>query len=65
MKVKATKGVKVPFEGQPQRYIEQEIVEVPESLYYRRRIADGDLMVVSDTAVVFNRKTAKSEVQNG
>lgn len=46
MKVKAALGVKVPFENQPQAYIEQEVVEVENTIYYQRRIADGDLIEV-------------------
>lgn len=48
MKVKAVKDVRVPYEDSPHRYIEQEVVEVDNSLYYQRRIADGDLIVVTD-----------------
>ncbi|HDR1420583.1 TPA: DUF2635 domain-containing protein, partial [Pasteurella multocida] len=43
MKVKAAVGVKVPLENQPLAYIEQEPVEVENTIYYQRRIADGDL----------------------
>lgn len=46
LKVKAAKGVRVPVEGRPHNYIEQEVVEVENTLYYQRRIADGDLIVV-------------------
>ncbi|PJG83769.1 DUF2635 domain-containing protein [Caviibacterium pharyngocola] len=56
MKVKAKDGVKVPLEYQPAAFIEQEPVEVEESLYYRRRIADGDLIVVKEP-----RKPVKSK----
>ncbi|WP_265410850.1 DUF2635 domain-containing protein [Actinobacillus pleuropneumoniae] len=47
IKVKAVNGVRVPFENHAHRYIEQEPVEVENSIYYQRRIADGDLIVVS------------------
>lgn len=46
MKVKAKLGVKVPMGNQPFAYIEQTPVEVEPSVYYQRRIADGDLVVV-------------------
>nr|DAI43168.1 MAG TPA: Protein of unknown function (DUF2635) [Caudoviricetes sp.] len=49
MIVKATPGVKVPLENQPYAYIEQEPVEVDDSVYYQRRIADGDLIEVQPT----------------
>ena len=42
--VKAAPGVRVPQEGMPRRYITEAVpVTVPDSAYYRRRIADGDL----------------------
>ena len=47
IRVKASKGVRVPYEDNPHRYIEQDVVEVDNSLYYQRRIADGDLIVVN------------------
>lgn len=47
LKVKAAYGVRVPMEGHPHQYIEQDVVEVDNTLYYQRRIADGDLMVVA------------------
>ena len=46
MIVKAAPGVKVPLENQPYAYIEQEPVEVENTVYYQRRIADGDLIEV-------------------
>lgn len=49
MIVKAAHEVKVPLENQPYAYIEQEPVEVDDSVYYQRRIADGDLIEVQPT----------------
>lgn len=49
MIVKAAPGVKVPLENQPYAYIEQEPVEVENTVYYQRRIADGDLIEVQLT----------------
>lgn len=49
MKVKAKQGVKVPYEDRPYAHIEQEVVEVADTTYYRRRIADGDLILVNNT----------------
>lgn len=51
LKVKADKGVRVPIENRPHNYIEQDVVEVENTLYYQRRIADGDLLVVKETKV--------------
>nr|DAX71445.1 MAG TPA: Protein of unknown function (DUF2635) [Caudoviricetes sp.] len=38
--------MKVPLENQPYAYIGQESVEVESTVYYQRRIADGDLIEV-------------------
>src|SRR5262249_13202270 len=45
MKVIAAPGVKVPTEQKPREYItEDQAVDVEESAYYLRRLADGDLL---------------------
>ncbi|THA10498.1 DUF2635 domain-containing protein [Rodentibacter pneumotropicus] len=59
MKVKATVGIKVPMENKPYVYIEQEVVEVEPTVYYQRRINDGDLIVVSES------RPRKQERNNG
>ncbi|MDX7658464.1 DUF2635 domain-containing protein [Klebsiella quasipneumoniae] len=51
MKVKAREGIRVPREDNARRYIEQELVEVPESTYYLRRLNEGDLVKVTDATV--------------
>lgn len=44
MNVKAAKGLRVPKEDNPARYIDdQTFVDVPDSAYYRRLIQAGDL----------------------
>ena len=44
--VKAAPGLRVPMEGLPRRHItDAAAVAVPDSAYYRRRIADGDLLL--------------------
>lgn len=49
MLVRASPGLKVPKEEQPRDYVEgAEPVLVPDSAYYRRRVADGDLIVVPE-----------------
>ena len=46
--VRAAHGVEVPMEDAPRKYITAaESVEVEYSTYYRRRIADGDLVLFS------------------
>nr|DAJ85788.1 MAG TPA: Protein of unknown function (DUF2635) [Caudoviricetes sp.] len=49
MIVTSAPGIKVPLENQPYAYIEQEPVEVENTVYYQRRIADGDLIEVQPT----------------
>ncbi|EBN4713192.1 DUF2635 domain-containing protein, partial [Salmonella enterica] len=49
MKVKAAAGLQVPYENRPRRYIGQKPVAVPETIYYRRLLAAGDLVTVKAT----------------
>ncbi|QAZ69464.1 hypothetical protein C3Y92_07235 [Solidesulfovibrio carbinolicus] len=52
MTVKAVSGVRVPMEGMPRRHItDAKPVAVPDAAYYRRRIADGDLVLVDAKAI--------------
>lgn len=48
MKVIASTGLKVPYEDNPHRYIDEVAVDVPMSSYYLRRLASGELKRVSD-----------------
>ncbi|EFQ5899793.1 DUF2635 domain-containing protein [Salmonella enterica] len=59
MKVKAAAGLRVPYENQPRRYIEQKPVDVPDTIYYRRLLAAGDLVNVSDLVVVKGKAKRK------
>ncbi len=46
----ARTGIRVPKEEMPDRYItDSEAVSVEQSAYYRRRLHEGDLLLVSDT----------------
>lgn len=67
MRVKAVNGVQVPFEHQPYQYItSDEAVEVEDSLYYQRRLADGDLVAIVELqAVNSEQKKAKVGGQDG
>lgn len=48
MLVKAAVGLHVPKEEKPREYItDAEAVEVPATIYYHRRVADGDLLIVA------------------
>ncbi|WP_375591717.1 DUF2635 domain-containing protein [Chitiniphilus eburneus] len=44
LRVIAAPGLAVPREGQPRSYIGATPVEVPLTPYYRRLLADGDLL---------------------
>lgn len=45
MLVKAAPGLRLPKEGKPRQYItDADAVEVPESAYYLRAMACGDLL---------------------
>jgi hypothetical protein len=45
MKVTAAKGSKCPKEGNPREYItDDNAVDVPDTAYYKRLIADGSLI---------------------
>lgn len=47
MLVIAAPGLKVPKEGKPRDHItDAQAVEVPDTAYYRRRLADKDLLPV-------------------
>lgn len=48
------------MEHQPYTYIEQVPVEVEPSIYYQRRINDGDLIVITET-----RSRKEKEKDNG
>ena len=53
MKVIARAGVRVPAEINPRSYISDAgAVEVEDSHYYRRRLRDGDLILVLENPVV-------------
>lgn len=50
MKVIARAGVRVPHEDAPRRYItDDRAVDVPESFYYLRRVAERDLLIPDNT----------------
>ena len=48
MYVEAADGLRVPMEEHPRRYIEETPVHVPDTAYYRRRMADGDLIALPE-----------------
>lgn len=51
MKVKAATGLKVPMEEKPHDYInDTDVMDVPDTAYYQRRISDGDLIAVTEPA---------------
>lgn len=49
MKVQAKQGAKVPKEGKPREYITDSApVDVPDTVYYRRLLAEGSLVEVRE-----------------
>jgi len=64
MKVRAAPGIKVPKEDKPREYItDAEVVDVAETAYTLRRIADGDLVEITpgsaDGAEIKTKKGTK------
>jgi hypothetical protein len=68
MLVLACTGLKVPLEEKPRQYITdtapegQSGFEVPESAYYLRRLAEGDLVRVAADASSKKPKAASPDV---
>ncbi|WP_145507660.1 DUF2635 domain-containing protein [Yersinia hibernica] len=49
LKVKAVGGVRVPYQHNARKYIVGDTVDVPNTAYYLRQIAVGDLIVVAES----------------
>ncbi|WMD23099.1 DUF2635 domain-containing protein [Achromobacter seleniivolatilans] len=47
--VKAAPGLRVPREDNGRKYITDKAFSVEQTIYYLRRLADGDLVHVDDT----------------
>ena len=53
IKVIARKGIRVPMEDNPARYITDKTAKnVPDTAYWRRRLKDGDLLIFTDESDV-------------
>jgi hypothetical protein len=66
MRVTATAGLRVPLEGKARQFIEHDPgkpVDVPDTSYYRRRLAAGELIEVAEAASVGAKKTAKGAAE--
>lgn len=62
MIVKAATGLRVPKEDKPRQYITEDApVEVPETPYYLRALAYGDLMLAQAETTPVASKNAKKE----
>lgn len=59
IKVKAAPGLKFPMERNAKKYITDEAVTVDSSAYYRRAIADGDLVLVTEIKGEASTQNAK------
>jgi hypothetical protein len=65
MLVQAASGIKVPMEFKSRDYITDALpVDVIDSAYYRRRISDGDLVIVVQATSAQAAKAVK-ESANG
>lgn len=49
LKVKAVGGVRVPYQHNARKYIVGDTVDVPNTAYYLRQIAVGDLIIVAES----------------
>ncbi|CNI35531.1 DUF2635 domain-containing protein [Yersinia pekkanenii] len=49
LNVKAVGGVRVPYQHNARKYIEADAVDVPNTAYYLRQIAVGDLIIVAES----------------
>ncbi|HDR9026862.1 TPA: hypothetical protein QDB14_001031 [Burkholderia vietnamiensis] len=66
MKVIARKGLRVPMESGMRRYVtDSAVVDVPNTVYYRRRIAEGDLIddpkIIADAEKALPARTEQPE----
>jgi hypothetical protein len=62
MRVKAAPGLKCPKDGRPREYVEdKEFVEVPDSAYYLRLVADGSLIEDATTGIDSNNEKGGTE----
>lgn len=64
IKVKARDGLVFPVENSPRREIGQEPLEVDDSMYYQRALADGDLILVPDVKTKVTKQTQKTTEQS-
>lgn len=61
MEVIAREGLRVPMETGKRRYVtDAETVDVPNTVYYRRRIAEGDLLTGEDATKAAAAAKAKA-----
>ncbi|WP_239349824.1 DUF2635 domain-containing protein [Snodgrassella communis] len=58
MLVQAADGLRVPKENRANSYITNNTVKVPDSLYYRCSVTDGDLTMVTEN---LNNETGVKE----
>jgi Protein of unknown function (DUF2635) len=60
LRVKAAEGLQVPKENAPRTYISAKAEDVPDTTYYRRRLATGELLLATDvTSLVPNEAARK------
>lgn len=59
-RVIAAPGLRVPREDNPRTYIESTPADVPDSTYYRRRLANGELLVAEPVAASADKPTIQA-----
>lgn len=59
-RVIAAPGLRVPREDNPRTYIEATPADVPDSTYYRRRLANGELLVAEPVAAPADKPTLQA-----
>ncbi|WP_047396548.1 DUF2635 domain-containing protein [Chitinibacter sp. ZOR0017] len=61
MNVIAAPGLEVPMEEKPRVFItDAAAVDVPETIYYQRRLLDGDLLLATASAEAQGVKTTRA-----
>lgn len=64
MLMQAAPGLKVPMEGKPRDYVTDQVaVELPDTSYYLRRVACGDLVAPHATPATPGVKPSKTTSQ--
>lgn len=64
-RVVAAPGLQVPHEKNPRTYVEAKAVDVPDTAYYRRRLAFGELVLADKAAAAADTHSAPAAADAG